>query len=82
MSSISGKSPADMSEVEKIEKERIERNLDLAKKGVKFMLSNSSCDFIAKLYRDYRIEHVSAPRSVNAKADGRGRVEELLIMNY
>ena len=54
----------------------------LDKKGVKFMLSNSSCDFIAKLYRDYRIEHVSAPRSVNAKADGRGRVEELLIMNY
>lgn len=54
----------------------------LDRKGVKFMLSNSSCDFITKLYRDYHIEHVSAPRSVNAKADGRGRVEELLIMNY
>ena len=54
----------------------------LNRRGVKFMLSNSCCDFIIRLYRDYRIEHVSALRSVNARADGRGKVEELLIMNY
>ncbi|MCR5369477.1 MAG: DNA adenine methylase [Clostridium sp.] len=54
----------------------------LNRRGVKFMLSNSCCDFIIRLYRDYRIEHVNALRSVNARADGRGKVEELLIMNY
>ena len=37
MSSISGKCPADIGEVEKAEKERIERNLALAKGGVKFI---------------------------------------------
>jgi DNA adenine methylase len=50
--------------------------------GVKFLLSNSNCDFITELYKDYKIELVDAKRSINSKADGRGEVKEVLIRNY
>jgi DNA adenine methylase len=51
-------------------------------KGVKFLLSNSATDFIKDLYRDYRIEVLPVPRSINAVASKRGKIDELLIRNY
>ncbi|MFC1756634.1 transcriptional repressor LexA [Patescibacteria group bacterium] len=54
----------------------------LTKKGVKIMLSNSNCKFINTLYKDYKIEKVESNRSLNCKADKRGKVSEVLIMNY
>lgn len=54
----------------------------LEKKGIKFLLSNSCCDFIEDLYKDYIIEHVSAKRTINAKADKRGAIDEVLVRNY
>lgn len=54
----------------------------LNKKGVRFLLSNSCCDFIEDLYKDYIVERVSAKRTINAKADKRGAIDELLIRNY
>lgn len=50
--------------------------------GVYFMLSNSSNAEVSELYRGYRIKEVYASRSVNCKAEGRGKIKELLIMNY
>lgn len=55
---------------------------DLHKKGCKFLLSNSSTEFIRDLYKDYRIEIVQANRAINSVAAGRGRVDEVLIRNY
>lgn len=54
----------------------------LNSRGIKFLLSNSSCPFIEDLYKDYKIEHVRAKRAVNSKADKRGAVEEVLVRNY
>lgn len=54
----------------------------LHKKGVKFLLSNSSTDFIKELYKEYRVEIVKAKRSVNSNALLRGEIDEVLIRNY
>ena len=55
---------------------------DLTRRGVEFLLSNSSTDFIRELYAAYTVETVHATRAVNADAAGRGAVEEVLIRNY
>ena len=54
----------------------------LNKKGVKFLLSNSYCEFIVDLYKEYNIKQVSAKRAINSKADKRGEVGEVLIAKY
>lgn len=54
----------------------------LDKRGCKVMLSNSDCAFIRTLYRQFRIEQVLAMRAINCKASGRGRISELVILNY
>lgn len=55
---------------------------DLSSRGIKFLLSNSSSDFIRKLYKDYEIVTVGAKRSVNSDTAKRGAVGEVLIRNY
>ncbi len=55
---------------------------NLNERGVKFLLSNSSTDFILDLYRDYNIKVVRAKRSINSKGNKRGEVDEVLVMNY
>ena len=54
----------------------------LHSKGVKFLLSNSNAPIILGLYKDYKVKTVLANRAVNCKAQGRGKVEEVLIRNY
>lgn len=55
---------------------------DLNNRGVKFLLSNSDCEFIRNLYKDYSISTVKAIRSINSDGSGRGAINELLIKNY
>ena len=55
---------------------------DLDKKGVKFLLSNSSAPFIKELYSEYNIHSINANRSINSISKKRGQIEELLIKNY
>jgi DNA adenine methylase len=50
--------------------------------GAYFMLSNSYTDFILELYKDYDIKTVEANRALNCKASGRGKVNEVLVINY
>lgn len=50
--------------------------------GVYFMLSNSSAPEISELYDEYSIKEVYVSRSINCKAEGRGKIKEVLIMNY
>lgn len=67
-------------EKEQIRLHRLFRKLD--SKRCKVMLSNSDTPFIRELYRDFRIEVVSARRAINCKAEGRGKINELVILNY
>jgi len=50
--------------------------------GNLWLLSNSDNDFFDSLYSDYKISRVWATRAVNCKADGRGKLTEILIKNY
>lgn len=67
----------------KSEQVRLKQCCDiLTQRGVKFMLSNSSTEFIKELYKDYNISVVSAKRMINSDASKRGAIEEVLIRNY
>lgn len=54
----------------------------LDKRGCKVLLSNSNTDFIKSLYKDYNIVTVSANRNINSVGTGRGKIDEVLVMNY
>lgn len=51
-------------------------------KGVKFLMSNSSCDKARELYSNYSIKEVITNRSISATNEGRKNIKELLISNY
>ncbi len=55
---------------------------ELDSKGVKFMLSNSDTKLVNELYANYEIKKVFASRQINANADGRGKITEVLVRNY
>lgn len=72
------------------EQERL-RNffVDLHGKGAKLMLSNSDPkfenaedDFFEQLYKDYVIHRIQAGRNINSKVLGRGKINEILVINY
>lgn len=56
--------------------------VELTARGCYCMLSNAGTDFIKNLYKDFYIINVQARRSVNCNGDSRGKVSEVLIMNY
>ncbi|BCR36672.1 DNA adenine methylase [Mariniplasma anaerobium] len=64
----------------------------LVHKGAKVILSNSNTEFIKDLYKNkiddaksdvdyFIVELVDAKRSINSKADGRGKIKEVLIIS-
>lgn len=55
---------------------------ELTKRNIKFMLSNSSTDFIHSLYSNYNITIVQARRAINSVASRRGDVDEVVVRNY
>lgn len=68
---------------ERTEQVRLKKVCDkLNDKGIKFLLSNSSTDFIRDLYKDYNIFSIKAKRAINSKGDGRGEITEVLVRNY
>lgn len=54
----------------------------LDSRGCLMMLSNSDTPTVRRLYKGYSIVEVRARRAINSKADRRGPVSELLILNY
>jgi DNA adenine methylase len=61
----------------------------LSKKGAKLMLSNSDPKnenpedhFFEDLYKNFRIERVDASRMINSDSSKRGKIKELVILNY
>lgn len=55
---------------------------ELDRRGIKFMLSNSSTDFIREQYAVYNITTVQAKRAINSDATRRGQVDEVVVRNY
>ena len=51
----------------------------LAKRGVKVLLSNSDCPFIRELYQGFNIYTISASRAINSNAQKRGKITEVLV---
>jgi DNA adenine methylase len=52
----------------------------LKKRGVHVLLSNSAAPLVRELYGNgFKIHEVSAIRSINSKAEGRGAIKELVI---
>lgn len=56
--------------------------LELDKRGVKVMLSNSNCPFVRELYSRFNINEISASRAINSNAEKRGKIIEVLITSY
>jgi DNA adenine methylase len=54
----------------------------LDKKGCLVMESNSTADFVRKLYLKYDVKFVNARRVINCRAEGRGIINEIVIRNY
>jgi DNA adenine methylase len=54
----------------------------LAECGCFVMLSNSDTPLIRELYKDFHIHEIQASRAINSKPEGRGKITELLIINY
>lgn len=56
--------------------------VELARRGVKVMLSNSDSLFIRNIYGDFKIHEILASRMINSNAKKRGKISELLITSY
>lgn len=56
--------------------------VELDKRGVYVMLSNSSAPFIQELYSAYKQIPVFATRMINSKGDKRGKISEVVVLNY
>jgi DNA adenine methylase len=54
----------------------------LGRRGCKVMLSNSATEYIQELYKEYYQIRVPASRSINSVGSSRGKIDELLILNY
>lgn len=54
----------------------------LTKRNIKFMLSNSSTEFIHEQYKAYNITIVQAKRNINSVSSKRGDVDEVVVRNY
>lgn len=61
----------------------------LDKKGAKIALSNSDPknndsddNFFDELYKDFKIKRIKASRMINSKADGRSKINEILVLNF
>lgn len=72
-----------------LEKEQTELRdafMKLHKRGCFVMLSNSDTPFINELYsnldRKIKIHKVFAGRSINSKGSGRGKIKEVVVINY
>jgi DNA adenine methylase len=67
----------------KDEQRRLKDHIDeLTLRGCKVMLSNAYTPFILDLYQAYDCLKVEATRAINSNSKRRGKVSEILVMNY
>lgn len=55
---------------------------ELSNRGCFVMLSNSDTPIIRELYKDFKIHSVQAGRAINSKSGKRGKVGEVVVVNY
>lgn len=79
-SSFTGYSINGFGEAEQVRLQKVFKELD--KRGCFVMLSNSSTDLIKKLYSNFNLKTIQANRNINSKATGRGKIDEILVLNY
>jgi DNA adenine methylase len=72
--------------LEKEQKELKDVFVELHKRGCYVMLSNSDTKFINELYsgldKKIKIRKVFAGRAINSKGTGRGKIKEVVVINY
>jgi DNA adenine methylase len=56
--------------------------VELARRGVQVMVSNSDCPFIRDLYQEFNLHPILAARSINSNGQRRGKITELVITSY
>lgn len=62
--------------------EELKKQCDvLNDRGIRFIQTNSDCDEIKELYKNYHLIEVDVRRSINAKVEGR-KDKEIIITNY
>jgi DNA adenine methylase len=54
----------------------------LSARGCRCMLSNSHTPLVLELYRDFRIETIRVKRPISSDPNGRGSVDEVVVLNY
>lgn len=80
-SSFTGYTADDFGQEDQRRLVKLFRQLDAV--GCRLMLSNSDTPRVRELYAGYRIiEDLYARRAINAQADGRSPITELLILNF
>jgi DNA adenine methylase len=81
-SNFTSYTPGGFGEKEQRDLARVVSELD--RRGCNIMLSNSDTELTRSLYggRDYRIVELMASRAINSKGNGRGKILELLVLNY
>ena len=73
----------DINGFDKSEQRRLKSIFDaLTQRGCRALLSNACTDFILDLYKDYKIVKIEANRAINSDASKRGKIAEVLVMNY
>jgi len=55
---------------------------ELTARGCKVMMSNSYTKFIISLYKDYKQYKIYVGRSINSNGSKRGKIAEIVIINY
>jgi len=55
---------------------------ELDQRGCMVMLSNAWVEPLQQLYAGFRLVEVKAPRAINSKGTARGKVSEMLVLNY
>lgn len=65
------------------EQKRLKETVDdLTRRDCLVMLSNSNTEYVRELYKEYNVVTTTANRAINSNASKRGRVEEVLVLNY
>lgn len=54
----------------------------LARKGCYVVISNSDCEKVEKLYKDFTIKKVKVSRTIGAKVSTRGTIYEIVALSY
>jgi DNA adenine methylase len=79
-SSFTGYTKEDFAEKDQVRLAK--KFMELDSRGCFVMLSNSYAPLILDLYKDFIIQTVKATRMINCKAEGRGKISEVIITNY